>query len=257
VSFSDWGRFSTVRKIVLFSGGKDSLATLSLCREHYGNLEAVYVDTSAGFFEETVAYVKMICERLNVPVAVLKPSDFFELVSKWGFPSVKARWCCAELKLKPLKKYIEAIREAKVLFTGLRASESSKRRMWFEERVRKGHNPAIYYHPLFKCFSIAPIWDWSDRQVEHYLSSKKLPVNPAYRDNVHSLACPCVVFKTVKQIEAMRVKKPDLFNKFKELELKLKNKKWKPLRQGGKYLYFRDLEQQQLMDVWLEGEKVL
>jgi len=246
-----WDQWSHVYKIVLFSGGKDSLSTLSLCNDHYEDLEAVYVDTSAGMFLETADYVKSICEMLNIPYKILKSPDFFKLASEWGFPSPKRRWCCRELKLRPIKEYIKTIKQQKVLFSGLRACESVKRMRWFDDRIQRGHDPATYLHPYFRCYSLTPIWDWTDNMVESYLGKKGLPINPAYKQRIHHLACPCVVYHSIKEVEAMRVLKPELFEKFKELETKVRNPKWKPLQRGKKYLYFRDLEKQELIDEWL------
>ena len=255
MSFSDWDRWQKIRKIVLFSGGKDSLATLALCGEHYSSgLEAVYVDTSSGFFPEATEYIKEVCEALSTPLKILKSPDFFDLASRWGFPSIKSRWCCRALKIYPIRSYLQTINEPKVVFSGRRASESRARRDWFERRLKAGHDPAISYSRPFRCFTIEPIWDWSNQQVDEYLKSRSLPLNPLYATGIHHLTCPCLIFKNLKEIERVRVIKPELFNRYKELESSLKNKHWKPIRKVNEYISFRNLERQQLIDRWCAAQ---
>ena len=65
--------------------------------------------------------------------------DYFTLVKKWGIPSFRYRWCCRELKIKPIEDFLATIQEPKVVFDGIRVAES---------KVRKEYIPIWYYSEL-------------------------------------------------------------------------------------------------------------
>ncbi len=86
---SDIERLLESRKtFILFSGGKDSLATLAYLKDIAKriniDLTALYVDTTAGLPENT-EYVKKVCRYLGVNLKVVRPQiDYFTLAKKWG-----------------------------------------------------------------------------------------------------------------------------------------------------------------------------
>ena len=111
------------RSFVLFSGGKDSLATLiylnSITNKINNHITAIYVDTTAGIPENT-EFVKKICEYLSINLEIVRPKiDYFTLAKEWGIPSFNCRWCCRELKIKPIEEFLQNIKEPKVVFDGL------------------------------------------------------------------------------------------------------------------------------------------
>ena len=87
---------------VSFSGGKDSMAVLTLARKA-GVTEAFFIDTGIEF-PETIAFVK----AQGVPV-IEKAGDFWQAAEKAGPPGKDNRWCCKLLKLHPLKLYLAEI----------------------------------------------------------------------------------------------------------------------------------------------------
>jgi len=107
---SDIKRLLESRKpFILFSGGKDSLATLAYLKDVAKrvniDLTALYVDTTVGL-PENMEYVKKVCEYLGVNLKVVRPKiDYFTLAKKWGIPSFGYRWCCRELKIIILIDY--------------------------------------------------------------------------------------------------------------------------------------------------------
>jgi len=227
----DWGRFSTWdNKIVLFSGGKDSLVTLHLVKSHYDDTIALFSDTSFGFWPEQIEYMQEVCDQLNVELVIVKPKeDFKDIFLKWGFPTPRKRWCCRKFKLEPMKDYLIRLDGSKVLFDGRRASESKWRRAWFDKFLKAGSDPAISWHHYFKCFSISPIWDWSDQQVKEYIQKYNLPINPLYCKQIHHMACPCGAYATIREMKGLRVYNPELFQTLVKIESKM--------RKGGSFIY--------------------
>ena len=166
------------KSYVLFSGGKDSLATLYYLKEiakaSNANLTAIYVDTTAGLPENT-NYVKKVCDYLEVTLEIVRPKiDYFTLAKEWGIPSFKYRWCCRELKIKPIAEFLSGIKGQKVIFDGIRAVESN---------IRKQYIP-IWFHPGFKCLSVSPIFHWSNQEVVSFINSNGIPYfHPSILEN--------------------------------------------------------------------------
>ncbi|HEX9911696.1 MAG TPA: phosphoadenosine phosphosulfate reductase family protein [candidate division Zixibacteria bacterium] len=226
----------TKKSFVLFSGGKDSLATLAylkdIAKTANNYLTALYVDTTAGLPENT-KYVKKVCKYLKINLKVVKPKvDYFTLAKEWGIPSFGYRWCCRELKIKPIEEYLDSIKEPKVVFDGIRAVESN---------VRKQYIP-IWYHPSFKCLSVSPIFYWSDIQVTSLINSNGLP-----KTLLHSLGssteCWCGAYKTETDFKKLYGLNRDMFYKLVELEEGNKSG-FTFIYKNGQRIPLRDLEKQ-------------
>jgi len=219
---------------VLFSGGRDSLVTLHLvkrvCELEGRKVLAVFVDTTIST-PGNREYIREICEELKVELKVLRPSqDFFSLVKKWGFPTVTRRWCCYHLKIEPMKKFFRKINESKIIFDGIRAEESSKRKAF----------PVIGWHRHFKSFNCHPIFYWSKYDVLKYIEMNGLRENPLYKVFPRATDCWCTAFKSVSQFKALKKNFPEFFKKFVEAEESLRCG-GSALFKNGKKVYLRDL----------------
>jgi 3'-phosphoadenosine 5'-phosphosulfate sulfotransferase (PAPS reductase)/FAD synthetase len=224
------------KSFVLFSGGKDSLATLSYLKDIAKNtgsdLTAIYVDTTAGLPENT-KYVKKVCKYLEITLKVVKPKvDYFTLAKEWGIPSFGYRWCCRELKIKPIQEYLNKIKEPKVVFDGIRAEESN---------LRKQYIP-IWYHPSFKCLSVSPIFDWTIDEVNSFINSNGIP-----KTLLHSLGtsteCWCGAYKTEADFKKLYDLNREMFRKLVKLEERNKTG-YTFLYKNGQKIPLRDLERQ-------------
>ena len=201
----------TKKSFILFSGGNDSIATLmylkGIADKVKSDLTAIYVDTTAGIPANT-RYVKKVCKYLNVNLKIVKPDiDYFTLAKEWGIPGFKYRWCCRELKIKPIEKYLNKIKESKVVFDGIRSAESNIRRQYIP----------IWYHPSFKCLSVSPIFYWSNEEVISYVNSNGIP-----KTYLHSLGtsteCWCGAYKTKSDFEKLYDLDKKIFFKLVEVE---------------------------------------
>jgi 3'-phosphoadenosine 5'-phosphosulfate sulfotransferase (PAPS reductase)/FAD synthetase len=196
---------------VLTSGGKDSLATLvytkEIAEEAGAEVRAIHVDTTVGFPEVT-KYVRKVCRQLDVRLSIVRPEkNFFDLAEDWGIPSFRFRWCCRELKIKPIKDFLAKIPGRKVVIDGIRAQESNLRAKYLP----------IWYHPSFKCLSVSPIFRWTRKRVEQYVESANLPENPV-RQLACSAECWCGAYKTQSDFLKLKEIKPELFDKLSDLE---------------------------------------
>jgi len=228
------GLLQSRKAFVLFSGGKDSLAALlylkHIASQVKGGLTALYVDTTAGLPENT-EYVRNVCNYLAVDLKIARPKvDYFTLVRKWGIPSFRYRWCCRELKIKPVEEYLSSVAGPKVVFDGIRAAESS---------VRKQYLP-IWYHPSFKCLSVSPIFFWSDEEVLSLINSNGIP-----KTLLHSLGtsteCWCGAYKTEADFRKLYELNRDMFYKLVEVE-ELNRNKYTFLYENGHKKPLRSIE---------------
>lgn len=242
----DWiDVFEGVQKVfVLFSGGKDSSAALAYTQEilarwtPHVEIDAVFADTTIGL-PDSEKFIQDFCGLLRVPLHVVHPAhdqDYFTLARKWGVPRPRARWCCYHLKIKPLKEFLQNY-EAYVVVDGIRRKESQKRSSY----------PVIYVHPHFGLVA-HPIIDWTSEDVDKYLESKGLPINPAYTFGFSSWECWCGVFKRKGEFEKLKEVEPEFFLKLAKLESEFKSG-YAYAYFNGKPFYLRDLLSKEERDV--------
>jgi 3'-phosphoadenosine 5'-phosphosulfate sulfotransferase (PAPS reductase)/FAD synthetase len=222
--------------VVLFSGGKDSLCALVYIHELAQSIErertvkALYANTTAEF-PENERYVEEMCDKLNIPLISVKPKlNYFTLAKKWGIPSPRFRWCCRELKIKPMAEYLKSL-ESRVVYDGIRHEESRK---------RARYNP-IWWHPGFKCWSVSPIITWKEEEVEEFLRIRSLPLNPIYSKGFSSCSCWCGVYKRVEEFERLLIHYPDFFEELLRIEDSRKGIAY--IFRKGKKIYLRELRE--------------
>jgi 3'-phosphoadenosine 5'-phosphosulfate sulfotransferase (PAPS reductase)/FAD synthetase len=220
---------------VLFSGGKDSLATLSLvteaCKPLNKKVVAVHADTTVGI-PDNLGYVTTACQQLMSELVIVRPKrDYFELAQHKGLPRFGARWCCGELKVKPLSIYFSSQPGSKIILDGIRSEESKIREVM----------PRMSWHKHFSSYVYHPIKDWTSEQLYSYLAEQNLSLNPLYAKGFRRASeCWCGVFKGVAEFKILKDTYPDFFNKLVELEASMRNGS-SYLFKNGKKVYLKDL----------------
>ncbi len=207
--------YSIKSLVCCFSGGKDSL-----CATHYvlSELEDVDIEKYVVFVDTTVTvpiaieYVKDVAARFGWPLKILKPEpDFWTLCLKHGTPGIKRRWCCYELKLKPIFGFVKQLKPQRAMVTGLRKDESVRRRKLGLKRV-------IYVkRDNVNAWAYAPILDWSEKDVLNYIKRHNLPMPPHYAMGIGEV-CICGAFTHRKELMIVRARFPDFFQKFVQLQ---------------------------------------
>jgi len=196
---------------VLFSGGMDSLCALDYLARIASLIgqetTAIHVDTTAGFPEVT-EYVKKTCEELQIDLKIVSPDiDYFTLAKQWGIPGINSRWCCRELKIRPLRDFLTGVDNPKIVFDGIRATESPTRARYLP----------VWFHPSFNCLSVSPIFHWSDGEVQSYVTERGLPTGPA-RELGTSGECWCGAYKTRADFVQLYHVHPEIYRKLMEVE---------------------------------------
>lgn len=204
----------------MYSGGKDSQASLIWAVEKYGakNIEAVFCDTN---WEnpDTYLHIHSTVKDLGVKLTIVKSKKYDGLVDlaikKKRFPSTKARFCTEELKSKPIIDYVlDEVQDNFISIQGIRADESESRsKMSKECRMFKYYfEPYGYdkkgkpkYHTYRKKDVVAycekyaddvwrPVFEWTGKEVIDYIIANGQKPNNLYYQGFKRVGCfPCIM----------------------------------------------------------------
>lgn len=151
-----------------YSGGKDSDVILELAKMAGINYHAIYKNTTI----DPPGTIKH-CQENGVEIR--RPgTSFLELVKKKGFPTKRSRFCCE--KLKEYKVMDKAIH-------GIRRSESSKRMKNYKEPTMC----RFYGNKKNHVEVILPILDFTDKDVEEFVTERSIRLHPLYYNEDGSL----------------------------------------------------------------------
>lgn len=199
-----------------FSGGKDSLVTTHLMMKELENRQdiekwVVFADTGV-MLPIAIDFVKEVCSGFGWNLKIVE-GHFFEKAIKSGMPSLRRRWCCYDCKVAPMQEFIKTLKPQRAEVTGLRRDES----------IRRSKLNQVYYKRKVLSWAYAPIIGWTEKQVINYLSKNGLPFPPHYRLGLRE-TCMCGVYSNRKQMEILKAKFPDLWQKFLNLEKQFRTK---------------------------------
>jgi len=166
---------------VSYSGGKDSLATLSLVLEAGIKPEMFFINTGIEL-PETVENAEMVSRHFSLPLKIADAGDaFWRALEYFGPPGKDHRWCCKTCKLGPTVQTVKNDFEGEVLsFIGQRAYESQQRK----EKGETWENPWTPGQ-----HGASPIQRWSALHVWLYIFDRKLPYNSWYKRGMERVGC--------------------------------------------------------------------
>jgi len=195
--------------ILQFSGGKDSLAILSLCKDK--NITVHFVDTGAAL-PHMSKFIRDACKKFDVPLEVISPPmPVQEYTELYGLPSdivpselspenafllktppetkIQSRLqCCNAMRWNPMQTAI--IKSG--ITTVIRGYKDSDKYKTQGSRVLLDNG--IKY--------VAPLYDWTDKDVFEYLEKEGLELPEQYGTTDNSLDCwLCTAFSDNKGSE--------------------------------------------------------
>lgn len=137
-------------------------------------------------FQETYDVLELTRQRYKLPIQVYFPETdrVQHFVNENGpnsfYLSIENRKaCCFIRKVEPLQR---ALKGASVWITGLRASQNKHRSQMHFAEWDATHN----------VLKVNPLMDWTDAQVQEYITSHHVPVNTLHARGYPSIGCaPC------------------------------------------------------------------
>lgn len=210
-----------MKYIASCSFGKDSLAMIIKIKELGLPLdEVIYCDIRfneeiSGEMPEMAEFIpkaeKILKDRWGVEVKHIKgdtfENQFYRVYQKgksvglnYGFPVLKGRWCTNTLKVQPIKKYINSIKEPITQYVGIAYDEPER----YERLNHETH--------------IAPLYDLKITEKEAMEICKQYDLlSPIYQTSFRG-GCWFCTCQTIKQTRHLYHQYPNLWNKLKEME---------------------------------------
>ena len=211
--------------IALFSGGGDSTASTHVASQHPRFSFALKIDTGIGV-PETNQYVRDTCTAWGIELREYRAADYInakgkpepqcyrDLVLKWGFPGPAGHNLMFQrLKERPLRQALRDLnlpRGATVfLISGCRSDESARRMANTEPFQNwEGHR-----------YFVAPIWNWTKRQVNEYLTANDIRPNPVTKLIHKSGECLCGAFAKHGELAELETWFPEVAAEIRAIEV--------------------------------------
>lgn len=198
--------------LVSFSGGKDSTAMLLHLKEKGIEYQTIFCDTGWEH-PKTYEYVQYINEKiLDGKLITLKSSKYDgmkDLVKrKKRSPSAKARFCTEELKIKPVKEYLDTLDDEVTQYVGIRADESESRS---KMKPRE-------WSDFWDCWIERPIFRWTSEMCFDIHKRHNIEPNPLYKLGSSRVGCfPCIM-TGLGELKRMNELTPEVWDRAEELE---------------------------------------
>ncbi|GAA0913643.1 phosphoadenylyl-sulfate reductase [Virgisporangium ochraceum] len=144
-------------------------------------IDVVFLDTGL-HFAETLRVREVVQRSLPVTVRSVRPEQTVaEQAEEYG-PKLWARnpdECCALRKVEPLER---ALDRYDAWAAGLRRDESPSR----------ANTPVVQFEAARSKVKVAPLYNWTQADVDAYISRYNVPVNALLRQGYASVGCwPC------------------------------------------------------------------
>lgn len=146
--------------------------------------EILFVDTGY-HFRETLQLRDEFMRRYKLNIVTLYPDLTPEQQEKnferklYLFADGQKE-CCHLRKTVPFLNYIKQYGR-KLAMVGLRRSEGG----------RRARLSPLIQDPRTAGYTLHPIFDWTDEQIQTYLQQHNVPVHPLHKQNYPSIGCEC------------------------------------------------------------------
>jgi len=180
-------KFAGRRVVASVSGGKDSGAMSLYLTELGIEHDRVFADTGWEH-PDTYTYLRGPLTAKLGPIHEVRSELTMEArIRKWAmFPSRRTRWCTKELKVLPIKSYLDLLMGGgidPVSAIGIRAEESAARAELPEFEWSEAHDVEVW----------RPLLEWTMDDVVAIHQRHGLAPNPLYLRGAKRVGCwPCI-----------------------------------------------------------------
>jgi phosphoadenosine phosphosulfate reductase len=162
-------------------GNPEGMVLLDMLSRITNRAQVFTLDT--GFlFEETLRFRDEAMKRYQLPLEVVTPGlTVEEQVERYGpeLYSCAPDLCCQVRKIEPQKRFLQ---DYGAWVTGIRRGQTQQR----------ASTPVLSWEERFGVVKIAPLVNWSAREVEEYVRERSIPLNPLLEGGYKSIGCaPC------------------------------------------------------------------
>lgn len=199
--------------VALFSGGHDSLVSTHYAMEKLGCDAVVHINTLTGI-DENQWFVEDVCDQFGWTLEIITPNKTLEEFAKeYGFPKEAAHsWIYRYFKEHPLARFTTSLEvDTPHYYTGVRRAES--------ERRMRNVTSETQEHDGGRWIWEAPIADWTEEDIEEYISEHDLPSNPVVETIGRSGECFCGAYADrISELEVLQENYPNHYEWLMEVE---------------------------------------
>ncbi|MBC7809259.1 MAG: phosphoadenylyl-sulfate reductase [Akkermansiaceae bacterium] len=172
------GQFGDKLGVACSFGGVSGMAILDMAVKIQPDVRVFYVDTEF-LFPETYATRDAAAAKYNIiPLGYRPKLTPEEQAAKHGAELWRTApdQCCAIRKVEPNERALEGL---SAWVAGLRRDQGDTRR----------DVPPVQWDKKFGLFKIAPLFDWTEKDVWRYIAANDVPTNPLHDVGYASIGC--------------------------------------------------------------------
>lgn len=209
-------RFKPKILLVGFTGGSDSLTILHLMIKSGLPFRPFFCNTGIGIKEQW-QFVRDYSSKMGLELIEQTPvyKTYKQMILANGFPGASSHiFMYSNLKEKSMKYINDAFDKDAMFITGVRISESERRKINISSEVQ--------YHPKQGIKWCNPIMNWDDDDKEEFLDINGIERSPVSELIGFSGECLCGAYAKPKELEKIKMYFPETAEEIESLEKTLK-----------------------------------